>query len=289
MNNPKITIVTPSYNQQEFIEETILSVINQDYKNIEFIIIDGGSTDGSVDTIQKYEKSLSFWISRKDDGQSDAIHKGFKMATGDIVCWLNSDDFFIPGALTNVAKSFEKNPTTDILLGDGMYSDVNSNIIKYYRYTKPHLFLAKQGVIAYGQQSMFFNRKFYLESGGLLTDFHYCMDSEFIHRAIKSRSNFTLMHYGSGVFRWHEKMKSLLDKNLELKGNKVIERKLIGGRKAEEKSIIANKYYSNFSLRKVSRFIYTLIQLLNGNYILSYLKTMKLKHLNLKLFLKKKK
>ena len=133
--------------------------------------------------------------------------------------------------------------------------------------------MAKQGVIAFGQQSMFFNRKFYLESGGLLTDFHYAMDSEFIHRAIKSRSNFTLMHYGSGVFRWHEKMKS----------------KLIGGRKAEEESIIANKYYSNFSLRKVSRFIHTLIQLLNGNYILSYLKTMKLKHLNLKLFLKKKK
>ena len=272
MNNPKITIVTPSYNQNDFIEETILSVINQDYKNIEFIIIDGGSTDGSVDTIQKYEKSLSFWTSRKDDGQSDAIHKGFKMATGDIVCWLNSDDFFIPGALTNVAKSFEKNPRTDILLGDSMYSDINSNIIKYYRYTKPHLFMAKQGVIAFGQQSMFFNRKFYLESGGLLTDFHYCMDSEFVHRSIKSRSNFTLMHYGSGVFRWHPKMKS----------------KLIGGRKAEEGRIMANKYHSNFPLRRVSRLIYTLIQLLNGNYILSYLKTMKLKHLNLKLFLKKK-
>ena len=271
MNNPKITIVTPSYNQKEFIEETILSVINQDYTNIEFIIIDGGSTDGSVNTIKKYEKSLSFWISRKDDGQSDAIHKGFKMATGDIVCWLNSDDFFIPGALTNVAKSFQKNPTTDILLGDGMYSDINSNIIKYYRYTKPRLFLAKQGLIAFGQQSMFFNRKFYLKSGGLLTDFHYCMDTEFVHRAIKSKSSFTIMHSGSGVFRWHEKMKS----------------KLIGGRKAEEMKIISNTYYAKFPSRKVSWFIYTLIQLLNGNYILSYLKTIKLKHLNFKLFKKK--
>jgi len=261
MKNPKITIVTPSYNQNDFLEETILSVINQDYKNIEFIIIDGGSTDGSVDTIKKYEKSLSFWVSKKDDGQSDAIHKGFKMATGDIVCWLNSDDFFIPGALRSVAKSFEKNPMTDILLGDSMYSDINSNITKYYRYTKPRLFLASQGVIAFGQQSMFFNRGYYLRSGGLLVNFHYCMDSEFIHRAIKSGSNFTLMHRGSGVFRWHEKMKS----------------KLIGGRKSEEESIIANKYYSRFSIRKASRFIYILIQLLNGNYILSYLKTMKLK------------
>ena len=271
MNNPKITIVTPSYNQKEFIEETILSVINQDYTNIEFIIIDGGSTDGSVNTIKKYEKSLSYWISRKDDGQSDAIHKGFKMATGDIICWLNSDDFFIPGALTNVAKSFQKNPTTDILLGDGMYSDINSNIIKYYRYTKPRLFLAKQGLIAFGQQSMFFNRKFYLKSGGLLTDFHYCMDTEFVHRAIKSKSSFTIMHSGSGVFRWHEKMKS----------------KLIGGRKAEEMKIISNTYYAKFPLRKVSRLIYTFIQLLNGNYILSYLKTMKLKNSNFKLFKKK--
>ena len=268
MNNPKITIVTPSYNQQEFIEETILSVINQDYKNIEFIVIDGGSTDGSIDIIKKYDKNLSFWVSKKDDGQSYAIHKGFKMATGDIICWLNSDDFFIPGALTNVAMSFEKNPTTDILLGDGMYSDINSNIIKYYRYIKPRMFLAKQGLIAFGQQSMFFNRKFYLESEGLLTDFHYCMDSEFIHRAIKSKSNFTLMHCGSGVFRWHEKMKS----------------KLIGGRKAEEMDIIANKYYSKFSLRKVSSLIYIIIQLLNGNYILSYYKTMKLRNSNFKLF-----
>ena len=271
MNNPKITIVTPSYNHQEFIEETILSVINQDYTNIEYIIIDGGSTDGSVDIIKKYDKNLSFWVSKKDDGQSDAIHKGFKMATGDIICWLNSDDFFIPGALANAAVSFEKNPKTDILLGDGMYADVSSNIIKYYRYTKPSLFLAKNGLIAFGQQSMFFNRKFYLKSGGLLTDFHYCMDTEFVHRAIKSKSSFTIMHSGSGVFRWHEKMKS----------------KLIGGRKAEEMKIISNRYYAKFPLRKVSRFIYTLIQLLNGNYILSYLKTIKLKHVNFKLFKKK--
>ena len=266
MNNPKITIVTPSYNQQEFIEETILSVINQDYKNIEFIVIDGGSTDGSIDIIKKYDKNLSFWVSKKDDGQSDAIHKGFKMATGDIICWLNSDDFFIPGALNNVAKSFEKNPTTDILLGDCMYSDINSNIIRYYRYTKPRLFLAKNGLIAFGQQSMFFNRKFYFMSGGLLTNFHYCMDTEFVHRAIQSKSKFTVMHSGSGVFRWHDKMKS----------------KLIGGRKAEEMRIIAEKYYLNFPLKKVSRFVYTLIQLLNGNYILSYLKTIKLNNTKFK-------
>ena len=264
MINPKITIVTPSYNQNNFLEETIKSVINQSYNNIEFIIIDGGSTDGSVDTIKRFEKHLKFWISQKDNGQSDAIDRGFKMATGDILCWLNSDDVFIPGALENVARSFENNPHTDILLGDGMYSDIYGKITKYYRYVKPIGLLARHGLIAFGQQSMFFERNYYLKSGGILLDFHYCMDSEFVHRAIKSKSNFTIMRHGSGVFRWHDQMKS----------------KLLGGRKAEESSIIAAKYYSSFPMIRLARFIYSLIQLFNGNYMMSHLKTKKLKNID---------
>jgi glycosyltransferase involved in cell wall biosynthesis len=89
---PKITIVTPSFNQGEFLEETIQSVLNQGYPNLEYIIIDGGSTDKSVDIISKYSKELSYWVSEKDNGQSEAINKGFRKATGEIVTWLNSDD-----------------------------------------------------------------------------------------------------------------------------------------------------------------------------------------------------
>jgi glycosyltransferase involved in cell wall biosynthesis len=109
MSTPKITIITPSYNQAEFISQTIDSVLSQNYSNLEYIIIDGGSTDGSVDIIKRHQKYLSYWTSEKDDGQSHAINKGLKIATGEIVNWLNSDDYLEPHALNVVADAFSNN------------------------------------------------------------------------------------------------------------------------------------------------------------------------------------
>jgi glycosyltransferase involved in cell wall biosynthesis len=115
----RISIVTPSYNQGQFLEETIKSVLSQNYPNLEYIIIDGSSTDNSADIIKKYEKHLAYWVSEKDNGQADAINKGFARATGEIFGWINSDDLYLPDTLHRVGEYWRTYPGCQFLTGDG--------------------------------------------------------------------------------------------------------------------------------------------------------------------------
>src|SRR5829696_556581 len=115
---PKLSIITPSYNQGRFLEETILSVLNQAYERLEYIVIDGGSSDESVSIIRRYENRLAYWVSEKDRGQVHAISKGLEKATGDIVAFINSDDVYLPGAFNAVMTHFADNPESKWVCGD---------------------------------------------------------------------------------------------------------------------------------------------------------------------------
>jgi len=127
---PKISIITPSYNQGEFIEETLRSVLLQGYPNLEYIVIDGGSTDDSVNIIRKYEPRISYWVSESDKGQTNAINKGLKIATGEIIAYLNSDDLYQPDTFQIVVDYFNDNPDVDMVFGDIIHIDKYSNELR---------------------------------------------------------------------------------------------------------------------------------------------------------------
>lgn len=185
MNCPQISIVTPSYNQGSFLEHTIHSVLSQGYPNLEYIIIDGGSTDNSLDVIRKYESSLAYWVSEPDQGQAHAINKGWERSTGDIVAWLNSDDTFLPGTLSKVAKFFQEHPEVDILYGDTLFTEADGTLtvrsdpqdaFDYYRFV-----VTCHNTIP---QPSAFIRRCVLDDVGLLDPHYYFfMDWDFWLRA----------------------------------------------------------------------------------------------------------
>jgi len=135
MQWPKISIVMPSYNQARFIERAIVSVLEQDYDNRELIIVDGGSTDGSVHIIRKYASHLAWWVSEKDRGQTHALNKGFRRTSGDVTGWLNSDDMYTPGALRRIAEEFRVDPELDIVYGNKYSIDEHDRVVGETRYT----------------------------------------------------------------------------------------------------------------------------------------------------------
>jgi glycosyltransferase involved in cell wall biosynthesis len=179
---PKISIITPSYNQGQFLEETINSVLSQDYANLEYIIVDGGSTDDSVSIIKKYESKLSYWVSEKDSGQSEAINKGFRKASGDIISWLCSDDLYVPGTLQKVAEHFHQHPDAIMIHGKSvLFDEKGKETMKSA--DKEDLDLRYFTVIPFPQPSSFFRKKLIDEQGPLREDLHFAMDYDLLVRA----------------------------------------------------------------------------------------------------------
>jgi len=195
---PTITIVTPSFNQGKYIERTIQSVLRQNYPDLEYIVIDGGSTDETLSILKRYEGRLR-WTSEKDSGQSEAINKGFRLAKGEIVAWLNSDDTYLPGALEKVGRYFAAYPDVMMVYGEGYMIDENDAIKSRFPFTEPKFDLWK--LIYFGdyilQQSTFFRQSIFDSIEMLGESLHYTMDWDlFIRIGKRFRVDYIPEYFG---------------------------------------------------------------------------------------------
>jgi glycosyltransferase involved in cell wall biosynthesis len=173
---PLISVVMPSFNKVNYIEKSILSVLNQNYQNIELIIIDGGSEDGTVEIIKKYNEFISYWVSEKDNGQSNALNKGFKKTNGEILCWLNSDDLFLPGTLKTASQTLTKNSKKKICYGDWLSIDADDKIIdRHFAFNLSVNHLKYEG-FNFNAQSLFWRREVHETFSGFDTKLNKTMD-----------------------------------------------------------------------------------------------------------------
>ena len=208
---PRVSIVTPSYNQGQFIEETIRSVLLQGYPDLEYIIIDGGSGDGTVDIIRKYEDKLAYWFTGPDKGQAHAINKGFKRATGEIFGWINSDDYYYPGVFPVIARAFVEHPEIALIHGYEHHVDRNGHVIQE---VFPALKDARAVTFYVGkpllQLTCFWRSEAHRDIGGLNEAFLCHMDYEFLLRlSYQYRSMYVSLCVGA-FRRYHEQKSQLV-------------------------------------------------------------------------------
>lgn len=261
----KITVVTPSYNQGKYLRETIESVLNQNYPNLEYFIVDGGSTDNSVDIIREYEDRIDWWISEKDKGQSDAINKGFKKATGTLLCWVNSDDILFPNCLKEIANCYIINKKPDLIHANSVYINQDGIITRMLKVPIQTEFFMFRGVWSTPAPSVFFSASLMRKVGYLDPTLHLSMDLDICMRMMKAGGRVGHVLKYLGAFRWHETSRSSIERSY--KKNKSDENH-------ETKKILdAALSVSTECRRKIWRKIWKLYQIVNLNYLRSYLDT----------------
>ena len=204
-----VSIVTPSFNQDRYIETTIQSVLSQDYPQIEYSIVDGGSTDDTLSVVQKYEDRLAWWVSEKDNGQTDAINKGFARANGDILAWINSDDTYEPGAVAAAVRYLQEHPGVGMVYGDCNYIDEGGHVIGKFSASQTNYRLLRQGYTHIPQQTMFFRAELWRQVGPLDTSFYFAMDYDLWTR-LAARMEIKYLPQTWANFRLHTSAKTIL-------------------------------------------------------------------------------
>jgi glycosyltransferase involved in cell wall biosynthesis len=257
---PRITIVTPSFNQGKYLNETITSILNQEYPNLEYMVIDGGSTDESVDIIRSHADHLTYWCSQKDAGQTDAIMKGFKRCSGVLFAWVNSDDVLFPGCLQAAADCYQAHNAPDIIHTNIAYIDSQSRISRFIRVPQQSRFFFFRGVWHASAPSIFFKTALFRNVGGLDKTYHLSMDVDIWVRMLKAGAKVAHIPCYLGGFRWHDCAKTVqslktrsTQENHETK--RIFNSQLAGSSPAQ---------------RAFWRKIYKIYQLINLNYLRAY-------------------
>jgi glycosyltransferase involved in cell wall biosynthesis len=208
--NPKVSIITPSYNQGRFIEASIRSVLLQDHSNIEYIIIDGGSNDESVEVIKKYQDHLAWWGSEKDKGHADALNKGFNHANGEILAWLNSDDIYLPGAVSEAVKFLQEHPEVGMVYGDANLINDSGKTIGKFASKQTDYRRMLEGSVHIPQATTFFRADLWRQVGPLDLSLFYAFDYDLWVRLAKAQKIRYIPRLWA-YFRIHDQGKTFLN------------------------------------------------------------------------------
>lgn len=205
---PSVTVITPSFNQAKFLKATIESVLNQNYRNLQYIVIDGKSTDNSVEIIKNYSSKIDYWVSEPDRGQSDAINKGLCRAKGDIVTWLNSDDLLAPGALEAVAAAWLETPDLALLSGECIRIGPDNEFLFWHVVPRQTRWLAKLGLIYIDQPGTFWSREMFKNANVLNSNLTGLMDHDLWYRIVLSGGKTRRIRKCTAAFRIHPESKT---------------------------------------------------------------------------------
>jgi len=259
-DSPLVSVVVPSYNHSEYLETALKSLVNQRYDRYEILVIDGGSTDRSVDVIREYDSHLAYWVSEDDSGQSHAINKGFDRANGDIVGWLNADDVLFPDALRQVSSLYLANRNADVFTGNIVYINSDDTVRQCVRVPRMDWRFFRLGVGYFQDPAVFFTAAIVEDVGPLDEELHYSMDQDFWHRLRKAKAHVVHTTDYLGGFRIHDDSKTAEqisgqdeDYSFELPETTAIRQRHIP---EVPRQVV-----------RLTRYAYKAWQLLNGNYV----------------------
>lgn len=262
---PRISLVMPSFNQGQYLGESIRSILDQDYANLEFMVLDGGSTDNSREIIQKYASRLAFWRSEPDQGQSAAILEGFGRASGELLGWVNSDDALLPGALRDLGQAAKSHPESGLFGGNYILMDGAGRVTRCKRHPANAGWFARHAIFAFNPPGSLFRRRDYEAVGGLRADLHYVMDNDLYIRMIARGTRYVHLDRYLSVFRQHEAQKpTVYHREAQAEFDKL---------QRDEWPPDLRRYAG----QRRWTWVFRLWQMVNGNYLRMHLDTLRLR------------